>query len=231
MNQSDNIVQSPETRVAEILQQLGVPTSKKGYDYLQTAILMVQRDYELIYEMDRILYPSVAKKYSTTTSRVKSAIRRAIEISSDRGDLDILSEYFGCTIDGKPSNSEFIATIAEAIRVQIKCDNNPLETNVTKIFKLLGVPANIKGYDYLRTAILMAHSDFDIVNQMTRVLYPSIAKKYSTTTSRVESAIRRAIEISWDRGNVQYLSTLFGNTKPKNRQFIITVVDELKKSL
>ena len=109
-----------------------------------------------------------------------------------------------------------------------------IEAQVTKIIHQIGVPAHIKGYQYLRTAILMTISDNDIINSVTKVLYPSVAKKYSTTTSRVERAIRHAIEVAWDRGDIDTLNSYFGYTiqnnrgKPTNSEFIAMIADNLR---
>jgi len=109
-----------------------------------------------------------------------------------------------------------------------------IETQVTKIIHKIGVPAHIKGYQYLRTAILMAIHDGDIINSVTKILYPSVAKKYDTTTSRVERAIRHAIEVAWDRGDVETLNSYFGYTiqnsrgKPTNSEFIAMIADNLR---
>lgn len=109
-----------------------------------------------------------------------------------------------------------------------------IETQVTKIIHQIGVPAHIKGYQYLRTAILMTVADNDVINSVTKVLYPSVAKKYATTTSRVERAIRHAIEVAWDRGDVDVLNSYFGYTiqnnrgKPTNSEFIAMIADNLR---
>ena len=109
-----------------------------------------------------------------------------------------------------------------------------IEAQVTKIIHQIGVPAHIKGYQYLRTAILMTINDNDIINSVTKVLYPSVAKKYSTTTSRVERAIRHAIEVAWDRGDIDTLNSYFGYTiqnnrgKPTNSEFIAMIADNLR---
>ena len=109
-----------------------------------------------------------------------------------------------------------------------------MEAQVTKIIHQIGVPAHIKGYQYLRCAILMAIDDSDIINSVTKVLYPSVAKRFSTTTSRVERAIRHAIEVAWDRGDVDTLNSYFGYTiqnsrgKPTNSEFIAMIADNLR---
>lgn len=112
-----------ETRVTKIIHQIGVPAHIKGYDYLRTAILMAVKDNDLIHSITKSLYPSVAKQYNTTSSRVERAIRHAIEVAWDRGDYDVLTKFFGYTIQnsrGKPTNSEFIAMIADNLRLQNK---------------------------------------------------------------------------------------------------------------
>ena len=109
-----------------------------------------------------------------------------------------------------------------------------MEAQVTKIIHQIGVPAHIKGYQYLRSAILMAIDDDEVINSVTKVLYPSVAKKYQTTTSRVERAIRHAIEVAWDRGDVDTLNSYFGYTiqnsrgKPTNSEFIAMIADNLR---
>ncbi len=113
-----------ESQVTKIIHQIGVPAHIKGYQYLRSAILMTIDDNEIINSVTKVLYPTVAKKYKTTTSRVERAIRHAIEVAWDRGDVDTLNSYFGYTIQnsrGKPTNSEFIAMIADNLRLKYKC--------------------------------------------------------------------------------------------------------------
>ena len=118
--------------------------------------------------------------------------------------------------------------------VEPKSGDPDIETQVTKIIHQIGVPAHIKGYQYLRAAILMTIKDSDAINSVTKVLYPSVAKKYQTTTSRVERAIRHAIEVAWDRGDVDTLNSYFGYTiqnnrgKPTNSEFIAMIADNLR---
>ncbi|MBR5817064.1 MAG: sporulation transcription factor Spo0A, partial [Clostridia bacterium] len=112
-----------EAQVTKIIHQIGVPAHIKGYQYLRTAILMTVENSEIINSVTKILYPSVAKRFGTTTSRVERAIRHAIEVAWDRGDVDTLNSYFGYTIQnarGKPTNSEFIAMIADNLRLKFK---------------------------------------------------------------------------------------------------------------
>ena len=123
LSQNDLQAADLETQVTKIIHQIGVPAHIKGYQYLRTAILLTINDNEIINSVTKILYPSVAKKYQTTTSRVERAIRHAIEVAWDRGDVEVLNSYFGYTIQnnrGKPTNSEFIAMIADNLRLKYK---------------------------------------------------------------------------------------------------------------
>ena len=114
---------------------------------------------------------------------------------------------------------------------------NSLTARITKILHEIGVPAHIKGYDYLREAISLTVSDKEYINAVTKLLYPDIAKKFKTTPSRVERAIRHAIEVAWDRGNLDTLQNIFGYTvstakgKPTNSEFIAMISDRLLLSM
>ena len=109
-----------------------------------------------------------------------------------------------------------------------------LETDVTNIIHEIGVPAHIKGYHYLRDAIMMAVNDMEMLNSITKILYPTIAKKHQTTSSRVERAIRHAIEVAWSRGKMDTIDALFGYTvstgkgKPTNSEFIALIADKIR---
>lgn len=109
-----------------------------------------------------------------------------------------------------------------------------LEADVTEIIHEIGVPAHIKGYQYLRDAIVMSVNDMDMLNSITKILYPTIAKKYQTTSSRVERAIRHAIEVAWSRGKMDTIDEMFGYTihngkgKPTNSEFIALITDRIR---
>ena len=109
-----------------------------------------------------------------------------------------------------------------------------LEADVTNIIHEIGVPAHIKGYQYLRDAIILAVNDMEMLNSITKVLYPTIAKKHQTTPSRVERAIRHAIEVAWSRGKMDTIDALFGYTvstgkgKPTNSEFIALIADKIR---
>jgi two-component system response regulator (stage 0 sporulation protein A) len=112
-----------EIMVTEMIHQLGVPAHIKGYHYLRTAIILSLKDPEYVGAVTKLLYPTVAKYHNTTSSRVERAIRHAIEVAWDRGDVEVLNSCFGYTIHntrGKPTNSEFIALIADKLRLRLK---------------------------------------------------------------------------------------------------------------
>ena len=112
--------------------------------------------------------------------------------------------------------------------------DNTIESDVTDIIRDIGIPANIKGYQYIREGIIMAVHDVNMLNYITKLLYPTIAKKYKTTSSSVERAIRHAIEVAWSRGQIDTINDLFGYTvnagkgKPTNSEFIALIADKLR---
>ena len=119
------VLQSPglESMVTAIIHEIGVPAHIKGYQYLREAIMIAVGDMDVINAVTKVLYPEVAKRFATTASRVERAIRHAIEVAWDRGDLETLQHYFGYTVNsakGKPTNSEFIALIADRLQLQLK---------------------------------------------------------------------------------------------------------------
>jgi len=121
----DNVVTDPELElmVTEIIHQIGVPAHIKGYHYLREAIILSVKNSDILGSVTKLLYPTVAKNHGTTSSRVERAIRHAIEVAWDRGDIDVLNSYFGYTIQndrGKPTNSEFIAMISDKLRLRLK---------------------------------------------------------------------------------------------------------------
>ena len=118
--------QSIEALVTGIIHEIGVPAHIKGYQYLREAIIIAVGDMDVINAITKVLYPQVAKTFQTTPSRVERAIRHAIEVAWDRGDLDTLQRFFGYTVSntkGKPTNSEFIALIADKLQLQLKGEN------------------------------------------------------------------------------------------------------------
>lgn len=143
-------------------------------------------------------------------------------------DLDNLAEQIR-QVQGSSSYSVGVSKVQRKERKK-----QDLEASITNIIHEIGVPAHIKGYMYLREAITMVFNDIELLGSITKVLYPDIAKKYNTTASRVERAIRHAIEVAWSRGNIDSISALFGYTisiskaKPTNSEFIAMVADHLR---
>lgn len=137
--------------------------------------------------------------------------------------------------------NNFISREIKAQYIDISPENKKNEGNlealVTNIIHEVGVPAHIKGYQYLREAIIMVVNNIDIINQITKQLYPEIALKYGTTPSRVERAIRHAIEVAWGRGQAETVESIFGYTvsaakgKPTNSEFIAMIADKLRLEL
>ena len=155
-----------------------------------------------------------------------------IEATEAGADMCLLKPF---SKDSLISHVESLARRGGADEKRAHLTEHPdIEAQVTKIIHQIGVPAHIKGYQYLRCAILMTIDDDDIINSVTKVLYPSVAKKFGTTTSRVERAIRHAIEVAWDRGDVDTLNSYFGYTiqnsrgKPTNSEFIAMIADNLR---
>ena len=136
-----------------------------------------------------------------------------------------------------PYTSREIKTSYIEIAPNEKKNEENLEALVTNMIHEIGVPAHIKGYQYLREAIMMVVNDIDIINQITKQLYPEIAQKYHTTPSRVERAIRHAIEVAWGRGEQNTVESIFGYTvnaakgKPTNSKFIAMIADKLRLEL
>ncbi len=122
-NSYDPVMYDLETQVTEILHQVGIPAHIKGYQYLRQAILLAIEDTGHLGAVTKTLYPAIAHTFGTTSSRVERAIRHAIEVAWDRGDIDVIQSYFGYTIQssrGKPTNSEFIAMIADRLRLRMR---------------------------------------------------------------------------------------------------------------
>ena len=127
--------------------------------------------------------------------------------------------------------AETTARVIQEVAAPQPCN---MEVEVTELLKRLGVPASLKGYKYLRDAIIFALKETEVLGRVTKILYPEVAKMNGTTSSRAERAIRHAIEVGWDRGNVEFMESLFGYSvnpdsgKPTNSEFITIVADHLK---
>lgn len=157
-------------------------------------------------------------------------------------DLGVLKERIE-SIASEPAPYKFEAT-DKMFRITMappeetkKNGEEELESQVTHIIHEIGIPAHIKGYQYLRYAIIMSMKDMEMINSVTKILYPTVAKKFNTTSSRVERAIRHAIEVAWDRGDIDVLDAIFGYTvhnnkgKPTNSEFIAMIADKLRLNM
>ncbi|WP_138204502.1 sporulation transcription factor Spo0A [Haloimpatiens lingqiaonensis] len=169
--------------------------------------------------------------------------QRAINLGADYYvvkpfDMDVFIKRIRQMFNNTISNCDIVKTNNRYPKVEsnMSDENKPvdLETEITNIIHEIGVPAHIKGYMYLREAITMVVNNIELLSAVTKELYPSIAKKYNTTASRVERAIRHAIEVAWSRGQVDTINKLFGYTihndkgKPTNSEFIAMVADKLR---
>ena len=142
-----------------------------------------------------------------------------------------------CDLTALVERMEEIRTSAKKLPAGRAIGSGGIEAMVTNIIHEIGVPAHIKGYQYLREAIIIAVGDMEVINAITKVLYPQVAKAFQTTPSRVERAIRHAIEVAWDRGDLDTLQRFFGYTvsntkgKPTNSEFIALIADKLQLQL
>ncbi len=149
-------------------------------------------------------------------------------------DFDMLADRIKSFVGNAPSSVKRELRRPAPVPKRQEID---IESYVTSVIHEIGVPAHIKGYQYLRKAIIMVISDMEVINSITKLLYPSVAKHFGTTSSRVERAIRHAVEVAWDRGNVETLNTFFGYTvhnnkgKPTNSEFIAMIADKLRLQL
>lgn len=151
-------------------------------------------------------------------------------------DLELLAKRIRETMNGSADSPKYNNVgIVNQKKVPYITENlDSLETSITNIIHEVGVPAHIKGYQYIREAIALAVKDMDVINSITKQLYPTLAKKFKTTPSRVERAIRHAIEVAWSRGRTDINNSMFGNTisvtkgKPTNSEFIAMIADKLR---
>lgn len=154
---------------------------------------------------------------------MENLARRLLQISSIRQEGEKIRDMLDVKTGKKENKTE----------LQIYPENT-LEADITNIIREIGIPAHIKGYQYIREAIMMTVNDMNLLNYITKLLYPTIAKKYKTTSSSVERAIRHAIEVAWNRGKIDVLEEMFGYTisagkgKPTNSEFIALIADKLR---
>ena len=183
--------------------------------------------------LDRIRFVLIAGEKQTKVLKVLSNRKNVCFLPWENDETSLEK----CILEAPNQN----AVKNKALPVEdliVKQTNREKDLNllVTKMLHEIGVPAHIKGYLYLRTAILMSVEDMDVLNAVTKQLYPDIAREYDTTDTRVERAIRHAIEVAWERGNIDMIHDLFGYTiqadkgKPTNSEFIALIADRIRLS-
>ena len=228
------------------LQRLG------GFQVVGTAL-----DGEQAVRMTKQLQPKVLVLDLMLSKQDGLAVLKALAANEQKpitvATTSFISPYVSATVAGlgvrylmrKPCDAALLAERLDELRNENiavtpfprRNDKTSIESLVTGIIHEIGVPAHIKGYQYLREAIIIAVNDMDVINAITKVLYPQVAKTFQTTPSRVERAIRHAIEVAWDRGDLDTLQRFFGYTvsntkgKPTNSEFIALIADKLQLQL
>lgn len=220
-----NINVSLEANDGEMALKL-IKEYQSDYDVVILDLVMPKKDgLDVLEEMKRL---SINKKVIVISSYNSDEMIR--KVSNYGIDYFIVKPFEMINLEKKILNC-FSHKIDNKI---IDIFHNNLQISVTKILHELGMPSHIKGYQYIREGILMIYDNPDFIGGITKVLYPDIAKAYDTTVSRVERAIRHAIEVSWNRGNWDLMEEIFGHSvdidkaKPTNSEFIVTVADKLR---
>ena len=196
-----------------------------NYDLVLLDLIMPKKDG--IYVLEELKKKNIVKNIIVESSyNEPKVIRRVSEYGVN---YYILKPFELLDLESK------ILDVFEYINSKgINLYHSNLQISITKMLHELGMPSHIKGYQYIRDGINMIYNNPDIIGGITKELYPDIASKYDTTVSRVERAIRHAIEVSWNRGDLDYMEELFGHSvdidkaKPTNSEFIVTVADKLR---
>lgn len=196
-----------------------------NYDLVLLDLIMPKKDG--IYVLDELKKKGIAKNIIVETSYNEPKVIR--KVSEYGVNYYVLKPFELVDLESK------ILDIFEYVNSKsINLYHSNLQISITKMLHELGMPSHIKGYQYIRDGINMIYNNPDIIGGITKELYPDIASKYDTTVSRVERAIRHAIEVSWNRGDLDYMEELFGHSvdidkaKPTNSEFIVTVADKLR---
>lgn len=198
---------------------------EKEYDIILLDLVMPKKDG--IYVLKELNKRNISKNIIVETSyNAPDTIRKASEYGVN---YYILKPYDLCDIEQR------ILDVFEVVNNKsMNLYHNNLQISITKMLHELGMPSHIKGYQYIREGITMVYDNPEIVGGITKELYPDIATKFDTTVSRVERAIRHAIEVSWNRGNWDFMEEVFGHSvdidkaKPTNSEFIVTIADKLR---
>ena len=238
--QSDMVVTGIAYNGEEVLRQL--EEMEQVPDVLILDIIMPHLDglgvLERLREMN---LPSMPKIIMLTAFGQENITQKAVQLGASYYilkpfDMEILANRIRQLVGNSSvtSSSGFTSSSLPKSNVVPLAKGKNLDANITSIIHEIGVPAHIKGYQYLREAITMVYNNIEILGAITKTLYPAIAEKFKTTPSRVERAIRHAIEVAWTRGNIDSISHLFGYTinisksKPTNSEFIAMVADKLR---
>ncbi len=186
-------------------------------------------------KLKEINYSKTPKIIMLTAFGHENVTQRAVELGASYYILKPFDmELLLTRIKQVMSEADLEPNLSRVRKSLLLANPNNIEFNITEIIHELGVPAHIKGYLYLRDAIIMVYNDIEILGAITKVLYPRVAEKHKTTPTRVERAIRHAIEVAWNRGNVEIIKSTFGytintsKTKPTNSEFIAMIADRLK---
>lgn len=198
---------------------------EKEYDIILLDLVMPKKDG--IYVLEELNKRNISKNIIVETSyNAPDTIRKASEYGVN---YYILKPYDLCDIEQR------ILDVFEVVNNKsMNLYHNNLQISITKMLHELGMPSHIKGYQYIREGITMVYDNPEIIGGITKELYPDIATKFDTTVSRVERAIRHAIEVSWNRGNWDFMEEVFGHSvdidkaKPTNSEFIVTIADKLR---
>ncbi len=179
---------------------------------------------------------SILNEFKNANTKFKVILTSSIKNTTV---LNNLEKYDIDYVLLKPYKLDDLSNVIEMVFNTALASNNKnaLEPRITKMLHSLGVPSHIKGYQYIRESIMLIYNNPYIIGGITKELYPEVASRYKTTSSRVERAIRHAIEVSWNRGDYEYMEELFGHSvdydraKPTNSEFIATVADKLRLDL
>ena len=196
-----------------------------SYDLVLLDLIMPKKDG--LYVLEELKKKNIFKNIIVATSYNEPKVIRKVSVYGVN--YYVLKPFELVDLESK------ILDVFEVVNSKsINLYHSNLQISITKMLHELGMPSHIKGYQYIREGINMIYDNPDIIGGITKELYPDIASKYDTTVSRVERAIRHAIEVSWNRGNLDYMEELFGHSvdidkaKPTNSEFIVTVADKLR---
>ena len=202
--------------------------NKDSYDLILLDLIMPKKDG--IYVLDELKKKDLINNLIVETSyNAPDVIRKVSEYG--------VNYYILKPFELSDLENRILDVMKQNDSRSINLFQHNLELSVTKILHELGMPSHIKGYQYIREGIMMIYNNPDIIGGITKELYPDVATKYDTTVSRVERAIRHAIEVSWNRGNWDLMEEVFGHSididkaKPTNSEFIVTVADKLRLEL